>query len=81
MPRKKCQLVEPQESKELDSFVGGYLELADTAIGFRHHLAANDKLIVSICTHCQRIAAAPDPRLLAFTESLHVCPEKKDHPR
>ena len=75
------QPAESKESKELESFVGRYLELADTAIGFSHRLAANNKLIVSTCMHCQHVAAALDPRLLAFVENLHVCLGKKDYPR
>jgi catechol 2,3-dioxygenase-like lactoylglutathione lyase family enzyme len=38
----------------------------------------NDRLIVSTCMHCLHIAAALDPKLLAFVENLHVCPAKDD---
>ena len=65
---------ETSKDQELGSLVDKYLDLADRATGFRRHLTANNRITVSTCIRCQRIAAALDPRLLAFIETLHVCP-------
>jgi hypothetical protein len=69
-----------QETKELEILVDRYLDLADRATGFRRHSLPNN-LTVSTCNRCQRIAAALQITLLAFVESLHVCPDSKSSPR
>ena len=62
---------------ELKNFVDNYLTLADKALGFKRQPGPNDQLTISICLSCQHTIAATSLKLLAFAESLHVCPAKR----
>jgi hypothetical protein len=75
--QNKRHAKDSEESRNLETLIDKYLELADTASGFRRRSTPNRRLTVSTCIRCQRIAAARDPKLLAFVESLHVCPVGK----
>jgi hypothetical protein len=62
---------------ELKDFVDNYLALADQALGFMRRPGPQPELTVSTCLYCQHTLAASNLKLLAFAESLHVCPVKR----